>query len=165
MVAEAALWRTRADRHSAETREAYVRAKAAERLLREEQVRCRELEAKMTALLMAKLNEPERVEGCGKVRFHREPEAHDWAGFLAGKSGEPADVFTVYPCKTCPRSPGDHEPLLPYRSSRVGAGPVVQGSGSTGACCPPGAGSPGREAARAAGRPACSRPASQDGRG
>jgi hypothetical protein len=105
LAAEARVWRERCDRASADARAAYVRTKAAEKLTRVEQVRCRELETKISNIMAAALNEPGRVEGCDKIRFHRRIEASDWAKNLAGRTGEPVEVYKTYPCNTCPRSP------------------------------------------------------------
>jgi hypothetical protein len=96
--AEIALWRERREREAEEKRAAYARAKDAERVNSE-------LRHRITNLIQAKLNEPDRAEGCGKVRFHREDEARDFAQDLATRTGQPLEVFNIYGCRICPKSP------------------------------------------------------------
>ncbi len=105
LVAEVELWKRRRDRVEQERNAAHARAKAAEKELRQAAVRERDLESRISELLVAALNEPGRVEGCEKVRFHQQDEAGGWRDRLSKLSREPVEVFTVYGCKTCPRSP------------------------------------------------------------
>lgn len=98
LVEEVELWKGRCDRNSAERNQVHVEVKALKK-------RLREVEGALRSFMVAGLNEPDRVEGCSKVRFHREAEAHDWAESIARGNGEAVDVYRVYPCKLCPRSP------------------------------------------------------------
>jgi hypothetical protein len=118
--AEMELWKARCDRHSMQTREAYARAKASEkeeRRLRQELARAHR-EAKHAEAyairvidqLHDRLNEPPRKEGCLKIRFHREPEAQAYAAHIASTTGEPAEAYEAYRCKSCPRSPVTMQP-------------------------------------------------------
>ena len=91
LAAEVELWRRRNRGAEAERDAAYVRAKNSERELR--------------AFVHEGLNEPGRVDGCTKVRFHREPEARDWADAIARRTGEKPEDYHTYQCKKCPRSP------------------------------------------------------------
>lgn len=101
LAAEVQLWRDRQDQAEAQRNQAHVRAKTAEKALRQAAARVRELED----LLDRGLNEPDRVEGCSKVRFHRRAEAGDWAEVIAKAAGESVQAYETYPCKVCPRSP------------------------------------------------------------
>jgi hypothetical protein len=97
LAAEAALWRARCDRSNAERDASRARAVQAGKDLRAAQ---RKID---TLLALAK--EPDRVNGCSKVRFHRQQEAEDWAAAVASRTGEPVETYETYPCKACPRSP------------------------------------------------------------
>jgi hypothetical protein len=91
---EADRWRQRCEWADEGKRRAYARAKEAEKLVR--QIRHQ---------LHDQLNEPERVDGCSKVRFHREDEADGWAAAIAQATGEDPAAYMTYDCKRCPRSP------------------------------------------------------------
>jgi hypothetical protein len=94
LVAEIELWKSRCQRNEQRLHEAYARAKTAEKLLRQ-----------FRREVYDRLDEPARVDGCIKVRFHRRPEAADWAVAVAnGCNEDPAD-YNTYQCKICPRSP------------------------------------------------------------
>ncbi len=101
LAEEVQLWKTRCGSADAGQRVAHVRAKAAEKDLRAAGAR---IEA-LVRLLDDRLDEPRREDGCSKVRFHRRPEADDWAAAIGDVSGEGAEAFNSYRCKVCPRSP------------------------------------------------------------
>jgi hypothetical protein len=111
LIAEAELWKARNGRKEQLLKEAFARAKTAEKGLRAagvEQGRVEELTARvaaLTALVDAGLGEPERREDCSKVRFHRQEEAEDWAATIGEATGEGAEALNAYQCKVCPRSP------------------------------------------------------------
>jgi hypothetical protein len=94
LIAEALAWKTRCKSSNEARDAAYARAKAAERLAK-------------TAGRMVRdgLNEPDRVQGCAKVRFHQQIEAESWAAAIAADTGESVRNYNTYACKTCPRSP------------------------------------------------------------
>lgn len=109
LIAEAQLWKNRQaetekSRHQAYARAEYSRSRllAVEALLRDSESRLREL---VRDVLDGAYNEPGRVEGCIKVRFHFEQEAADWGATIARRYGEAPDAYEAYPCKVCPRSP------------------------------------------------------------
>jgi hypothetical protein len=112
LIAEAELWKARAGYSDAHTREAHVRAKAAEKRARRAEIRAGGAEERIRVLLDESLNEPGKVEACSKVRFHHKPEADAWADRIAKISGEAREVFDVYGCKFCPRSPVTHRRYL-----------------------------------------------------
>jgi hypothetical protein len=99
LVAEADLWQMRCERSNVDRDETRVRAKAAEEKLRAAERRINELRE------AARLREPDRVDGCSKVRFHRRAEADDWAAAIARRTGEGVEAYHTYACKVCPRSP------------------------------------------------------------
>jgi hypothetical protein len=112
LAAEAELWRTRCERASEQNRQEGVRAKAAERQVRalgeEMERQARKLQAeirRLTEVIEQRLAEPGPGEGCTKIRFHREPEAADFLTQLAGQTRSDPDVYRVYRCRLCPRSP------------------------------------------------------------
>lgn len=93
LIAEAELWRGRCERKNAEVNAAHVRAKTAEKRVREQARRMEELEDRISEILAMRLNEPERVDGCTKIRFIREQEADDFRKALSASSGEPLDAL------------------------------------------------------------------------
>ncbi len=105
LVAEAELWRARCERKDGEKYEAHARAKAAEKDLRQAEARIREMQSRLNAVVNAGLNEPGRVEGCAKVRFHWQPEAAEWVAIIVQRTGGVADALNTYQCNVCPRSP------------------------------------------------------------
>lgn len=91
---EADLWMERCRRSNEERDAARERAEQADQLV-----------ARLQQQINAGLNEPDRVEGCDKIRFHRWQEAEDWRVELAYHTDQNPDALHAYDCKVCPRSP------------------------------------------------------------
>jgi len=120
---ETTLWKARAAHAEQEEKEAHAlrkqrgrdaqeRIEQADRRRREAEQHAKQQVEQAYALVYqirrevhGQLNEPDRVDGCSKVRFHREPEAAEWGRHIASRCGENPDVYYAYECRTCPRSP------------------------------------------------------------
>jgi hypothetical protein len=85
---------------------AFARIRALGKMLDVETARADRLSGQVSELLVVKLNEPDRAEGCDKIRFHGEGEARDFAARIAAANFEPDSVVVAYQCRRkCPRSP------------------------------------------------------------
>lgn len=113
LIVSLARAKRRADRAEEARNEAHQRVKA-EKAVRHAAVnRATHLEAQVRRLRAQLAQfEPGRVEGCVKVRFHRQAEADEFMAQLAEETGEPVEAYNVYGCKTCPRSPLTHRRYL-----------------------------------------------------
>lgn len=105
LVAEARLWRERCERKNAQIMAAHARAKDAERQVRELRAEVAGAQERISSVLALRLTEPDRVDGCAKIRFIRQEEAADFRETLSSASGEPIGALDVYRCKICPLSP------------------------------------------------------------
>lgn len=119
LIDEARMWRHRCERSNLARDEAYGRAKAAKKEMRAVQLeldaarRAAQLELDaarrqiddLRELVADGLNQPDKADGCHKVRFHWRSGAQEWAASISRRTGEPLEVYDTFPCKVCPRSP------------------------------------------------------------
>lgn len=105
---ELAVWRGRCDRADQVVLVAEQRVAAAEYLAEQAEADAQAAEAlveKIKGELFDRVNEPDRVEGCEKIRFHHQEPAHDFMLWLCREAQEDPQFWLTYQCKVCPRSP------------------------------------------------------------
>ncbi len=114
LIAEAQAWRDRCKASNDDRDLQHARFREKKRAAHEQRVRAdqaekqlRQAEQELEQLRhIVRTNvEPNRVEGCNKVRFHQESEAAGWAETVGNQTGEGASAYRTYQCKLCPRSP------------------------------------------------------------
>ena len=95
------MWQRRCEAAQAQAREAYSRAKVAEKAARE----ANQLAESVREEVLCRLAEPPQADGCEKIRFHHRAEADEFAEALSSDTKQGRDAYRVYQCNVCPRSP------------------------------------------------------------